>query len=178
MRATVPGDAANKWEFVSGDTDRMVVSGGWLYRTWSGGKPDSTMFVPGDAWGGWLPTSANINTLPPPLRAYVQGIETLCDPAGIVAHNTLLQDHVRQLTETLIAATKEGGESPAEPARDARAVDFAIRFGGIDGEHHKTWVIDQMVRVLTGDRYNEIVAEACDGEDGPETYGWDTGVAP
>ena len=27
-----------------------------------------------------------------------------------------------------------------------RAVDIGVRYGQIDGEHHKTWVIDQMLR--------------------------------
>ena len=35
-------------------------------------------------------------------------------------------------------------------ARIKRALDYAVRYGGIDGDHHKAWVIDQMVRALTG----------------------------
>ena len=42
------------------------------------------------------------------------------------------------------------------------------------------WVIDQMVRVLNGsnEQYEQWVKEANDGDDGPDTYSWDTGVAP
>ncbi len=40
------------------------------------------------------------------------------------------------------------------------------------------WVIDQIVRVLAGKNYDKIIAEAKFGEDGPETYEWDTGIAP
>lgn len=58
------------------------------------------------------------------------------------------------------------------------ALDVAFQYGAIDGAHHKMWVIDQMVRALTGNKYEEWVKEFCDGEDGPETYSWDTGVAP
>ncbi len=82
------------------------------------------------------------------------------------------------------------------------ALEIAVKYGGIDGEHHKTWVIDQMVRALTGcpfvtrsyhdaaglqhfhqvwgesDEYHQLVAEACAGEDGPETYSWDVGTGP
>ena len=60
------------------------------------------------------------------------------------------------------------------------AIDLAVQFGGIDGAHHKAWVIDQMVRELAGspERYAALVAEAKEGEDGPETYDWDVGVAP
>jgi hypothetical protein len=59
-----------------------------------------------------------------------------------------------------------------------KALDVAIRYGGIDGAHHKDWVIDQVVRVLAGDRYDARVAEARNGEDGPETYEWSEGIAP
>ena len=58
-----------------------------------------------------------------------------------------------------------------------KALDLAIRYGGIDGDHHKAWVIDQMVRALADD-YEKLVAEAKDGEDGPETYDWNIGIAP
>ena len=58
------------------------------------------------------------------------------------------------------------------------AVDIALRYGQIDGAHHKMWVIDQMVRLLTGDNYDHVIAEANDGEDGPDTYEWDEGIAP
>jgi hypothetical protein len=58
------------------------------------------------------------------------------------------------------------------------AIDLAVRYGGIPGDHHKTWVIDQMVRVLAGEDYMEIVLDACKGEDGLNTYSWDTGIAP
>ena len=63
-------------------------------------------------------------------------------------------------------------------ARISNAIELAVRYGGIDGRHHKTWVIDQMVRVLAGENYERIVREACDGENGPDTYDWDVGIAP
>ena len=40
-----------------------------------------------------------------------------------------------------------------------KALELAFQYGQIDGDHHKTWVIDQMVRILTGDKYNEFVKE-------------------
>jgi len=59
-----------------------------------------------------------------------------------------------------------------------RALELAARFGGIDGSHHKAWVIDQMVRALAGDKYEALIREWCDGEDGPQTYEWDEGIVP
>ena len=66
----------------------------------------------------------------------------------------------------------------AVDSRIDQAIDMAVKYGSVDGAHHKTWVIDQMVRILAGDRYDQIVAEACAGEDGPDTYEWDCGIAP
>ena len=50
--------------------------------------------------------------------------------------------------------------------------------GTIDGGWHKMWVIDQMVKTLTGLKYKQWVREFENGEDGPNTYEWDTGIAP
>lgn len=58
------------------------------------------------------------------------------------------------------------------------ALDVAVRYGGIDGAHHKDWVIDQMVRALTGDEYECFVTNAKHGENGPDTYEWSEGIAP
>lgn len=73
--------------------------------------------------------------------------------------------------------------------RIVAALEVAASYGGIAGDHHKMWVIDQMVRALTGcpivgDSYGEsplyvrFVLLYNDGEDGPETYAWEEGIAP
>lgn len=71
--------------------------------------------------------------------------------------------------------------------RIQKALEVAT-MGTIDGAHHKTWVIDQMVRALTGcsgpqgvmqsEEYIKWVADLCDGEEGPSTYEWDVGIPP
>ncbi len=60
------------------------------------------------------------------------------------------------------------------------ALELIVRYGGIDEAHHKAWVLDQVVRVLIGDdeEYKKFVAEAKAGEDGPNTYAWNVGIAP
>lgn len=90
----------------------------------------------------------------------------------------------------------------SESERIEAAIALAVEYGGIDGSHHKAWVIDQMVRALCGchaktvggkrtngeewsftsyltnDQYEKLVAIAKHGEDGPDTYEWDEGIAP
>ena len=73
---------------------------------------------------------------------------------------------------------QEEGEANVSDIRIDRAIDIARRYGGIDGAHHKTWVIDQMVRALTDVHYETWVAAAKNGADGPDTYDWDEGIAP
>ena len=61
--------------------------------------------------------------------------------------------------------------------RIAKAMDLIEQYGGIDGAHHKMWVIDQVARTLVQD-YAAWVIKMKDGEDGPDTYSWDEGIAP
>lgn len=58
------------------------------------------------------------------------------------------------------------------------ALDVIEHHGGTDESHHQTWVIDQVVRALLGDRYPAWVVEMKQGEDGPNTYGWNEGIPP
>lgn len=58
------------------------------------------------------------------------------------------------------------------------ALKIAMQSGTVDGDHHKMWVIDQMVRALTGNGYPEWVSQHNAGEDGPNTYEWEVGIPP
>lgn len=58
------------------------------------------------------------------------------------------------------------------------AIDIAVRYGGFGNPDKKAWVIDQIVRILAKDNYSEVIRKACDGQDGPDTYYWETGIAP
>ena len=64
--------------------------------------------------------------------------------------------------------------------RVGKAKAIAMRYGSIDGELRKQWVIDQMVRALCGhaDHYQGFIQVHNLGEDGPNTYEWDEGIAP
>lgn len=62
-----------------------------------------------------------------------------------------------------------------EAPRDLLAEALALidRFGGIDGAHHKQWVLDQVVRKLAGPLYDDWVRIRV-----AQGYSWDVGVAP
>ena len=57
------------------------------------------------------------------------------------------------------------------------ALALIYQYGGVEGAHHKQWLLDQIVHALADD-YDEWVAKWEDGEDGPETYKWDKGIVP
>lgn len=59
------------------------------------------------------------------------------------------------------------------------ALNLAFQFGNIDGGHHKMWVIDQMVRALTGDDYEAWLERYQENEEDPDDpYEWNVGIAP
>lgn len=55
------------------------------------------------------------------------------------------------------------------------ALDIMVRYGQIDGAHHKAWVIDQAVRALIGDELYLGFIRFINEED---TYSWDEGITP
>lgn len=78
---------------------------------------------------------------------------------------------IREIAQAaLLAARQDAGRE--------QALQLAREYGQTDGAHHKAWVIDQMVRALSGIEYDQFVREAQAGADGPETYDWDCGVPP
>lgn len=63
----------------------------------------------------------------------------------------------------------------SETKRINDAIDVAWKSGGDGGDHHKAWVIDQMLRkLLSATEYNDFLTEyEKSGE-----YKWDPGIAP
>ena len=86
----------------------------------------------------------------------------------------------------------EADPGPVLAGRIARALKYAEN-GVYDGAHHKDWVIDQVVRALTGcpmvprsaiDAYGKPYTYEAQGESEEylrfvhELGGWDEGIAP
>ena len=107
--------------------------------------------------------------------------------------NCLFQKRSGRYAESLESLGKEGWElcghagsgsssayifKRAENPLKTRLVQFILDYGAVDGAHHKQYVLDQVLRKLTGDNYDYVIKEWCNGEDGPDTYTWDEGTAP
>lgn len=57
------------------------------------------------------------------------------------------------------------------------ALMIAAKYAAVEGEHHKTWVIDQMIRALTGNQYEAFIEHA--GQINSQDHGeWDEGNVP
>ena len=65
------------------------------------------------------------------------------------------------------------GERDVLGRRIAHALAIIDQGGGVDGAHHKMWILDQVVRVLAADRYEAWVESR--RRDG---YDWDVGIPP
>ena len=64
--------------------------------------------------------------------------------------------------------------------RIEKALDIAWTYGQTDGDHHKMWVIDQMVRALCGseEKYKKWVNEYTEPLEDGDYYKWDCGINP
>lgn len=109
--------------------------------------------------------------------------------------------HARKVIDYAGNPIPYGGMGPSDAIRVMHAL-AVIKHGVVDGDHHKMWFIDQMLRALTGcpivkvkatdvndksytylemgesPQYRIWVENFERGEDGPRTYEWDIGVAP
>lgn len=57
------------------------------------------------------------------------------------------------------------------------AMNVIERYGSFEGDHHKQWVLDQVVRALLGQKgYEEWVSGMNDN--GGDYDPWDAGIAP
>lgn len=56
--------------------------------------------------------------------------------------------------------------------------ELVYKWGGIDGSHHKQWLIDEIIKLIAGDNYESWVKAYNNGECGDSTYEWDEGIAP
>lgn len=61
-----------------------------------------------------------------------------------------------------------------------KALTIIEQYGGTDESHHQTWVIDQVVRALTGEGYAKWVDDmkGATGDNGTREYDWNEGVEP
>jgi len=51
--------------------------------------------------------------------------------------------------------------------KEQKVLDLIEQYGGIDGAHHKDWLLDQLARILTGEGYEAWVVELKSGEEVP-----------
>ncbi len=65
-----------------------------------------------------------------------------------------------------------------EKEKNNNVLGLIFEYGQTDGEHHKAWVIDQIVRIITENNYDKWVQHYEYDEETDEDYFWDVGIAP
>lgn len=63
-------------------------------------------------------------------------------------------------------------------ARIEAAMKVVDQYAMTDGAHHKQWVIDQIVRALTSDGYEDWVGDYNAYAEQGDYSPWDAGIAP
>ena len=94
----------------------------------------------------------------------------------------ILDDELKERNKTInekeIIIEKLQKETEEKDKQIKKALDLIFEYGQIDGGHHKAWVIDQIVRILIKDKYDEWVKNYIYDEETGDTYTWDKGIAP
>jgi hypothetical protein len=63
--------------------------------------------------------------------------------------------------------------------RIAAAVDLIERCGWIEGEHHRQWLLDQVLRALLAEGYDAwVAAYNAPDADGEAGLPWEVGIPP
>ena len=94
----------------------------------------------------------------------------------------ILDDELKEINKTInekeITIEKLQKENEEKYKQIKKALDLIFEYGQIDEGHHKAWVIDQIVRILIKDKYDEWVKNYIYDEETGDTYTWDKGIAP
>lgn len=81
------------------------------------------------------------------------------------ADNHVTSINIAGSTNDSQAAVNALARGPADDQRTQAALEIAARHGGTEEYHHQGWVVDQMVRALTGDKYEDWIKEVEQGLD-------------
>jgi hypothetical protein len=62
--------------------------------------------------------------------------------------------------------------------KEEKILELIQMYGGCEEAHHKQWVLDQIVHIITGAGYGVWIKQYECGECENEIHEWDIGVAP
>lgn len=70
----------------------------------------------------------------------------------------------------------------SDAKRIVKAADLILQYGGIDGDHHKQWVLDQVLRTLLTvkeyKKWTELYRGDLNDEAEYDYDEWDVGIPP
>lgn len=116
----------------------------------------------------------------------------LCDSSSNPSTVTLYSGSIES-TEPVKEVSKDDKDilvNVAFKKRIENALEFLSLWGQVEGDHHKAWAIDQVVRALCGcewnfddsffqnEEYKDWVSGYCYDDNHVMEYEWGTGIAP
>lgn len=119
-----------------------------------------------------------LNKLPKGSKTYEEHlltlniIETLKEKDKYIKHSEEITTDMNEDINKLLSEIEE------KDKQIEKVLDLIFEYGQIDGGHHKAWVIDQILKILTKDKYDEWVKNYVYDEETGDTYSWDKGIAP
>ena len=74
--------------------------------------------------------------------------------------------------------TQDYPENKTDKDKIECATSLILNYSSYDGDHHKQWVFDQVLRILWGEEYEKNIASYNEDIREYGDYRWDEGIAP
>ena len=113
------------------------------------------------------------------IRSMIEEYENCSVPEVDMQINVTFRERQANALNNILVEREQDKKRIQELEEERKKVlDLIFEYGQIDGGHHKMWVIDQIVRILTRDKYNEWVKTYVYDEETGDVYDWDKGIKP
>lgn len=104
------------------------------------------------------------------------GLTAKAVKSDVSSDNSVIEDEADETSQDL-DMTKYVAENHEKNIGEALGLLFS--YAQFDGGHHKQWLLDQIVRTLTKEKYEKFIEDYEKDPITGEVYGeWDTGIAP
>ena len=113
------------------------------------------------------------------IKSMIEEYENCSVPGVDMQVNVTFRERQANALENILAEREQDKKRIQELEEEREKVlDLIFEYGQIDGAHHKMWVIDQIVKILTKDKYNTWIKNYVYDEETGDVYDWDKGIKP
>lgn len=113
------------------------------------------------------------------IKSMIEEYENCSVPGVDMQVNVTFRERQANALENILAEREQDKKRIQELEEEREKVlDLIFEYGQIDGAHHKMWVIDQIVKILTKDKYNTWIKNYVYDKETGDVYDWDKGIKP